>query len=185
MDLKELILKVVLWTGWEVAGNILTVIGAISLFVALIRFVHNSRLKKWSDNVSIRDYPYNFDVEMAEHNAIYSGIWTDEPTEYMSTIVFKPVGCVISKLKVISLNEEGQINGTIEVYKNLTPNDAVCFRIERAECIPPFKIKWYSDFGEYSEHFFSDNMRNGINSVDGTIYHATALSTIRRVLGLK
>lgn len=185
MEWKELLLRGALWSGWDTVGNILTVIGVISLIVAFIRFIHNCRLKKWSNNVSIQDYPFDFDVEMAEHNAIYSDVWTNEPTEYMSTIVFKPVGCVVPKLKVISLNEEGQRKKTVKVYKNLTPNDAVCFRIERAECIPLFKIKWYSDFGEYSEHFFSDNMRNGINGIDGAVYHATVLSTIRRILGLK
>ena len=47
----------------------------------------------------------------------------------------------------------------------------------------------YVDLGKRkyldSEHYFSDNGRNGINAVGGTEYHATMFSVIRRVLGLQ
>ena len=60
--------------------------------VTIVRFVHNHRRKEWKSNVSIQDYPTDYDVEMECRNAIYSKIWTEETTVGISTIVFRPVG---------------------------------------------------------------------------------------------
>lgn len=185
VEYLNMIKKAFAWSGWEIVGNAFTAIGIISAVLAVVRFIHECRRKRWESNVSIQDYPMNYDVELEEKNAIYSELWTEQATEYMVIIVFKPVGCVIPKLKVIAINTEGKESGTIQVFQNLTPDDAVCFRLERAECIPCAKLRWYSNFGEYSEHYFSDNGRNGINAVGGTEYHATMFSVIRRVLGLQ
>ena len=73
----------------------------------------------------------------------------------------------------------------METFKNLTPEDSLCFRLERTECIPKYKIRWYSDYGEYSEHYFHENLRNGITEVNGAVYYATLFSVIRKILGLK
>ena len=43
--------------------------------VTIVRFVH-----KRCRNVSIQDYPTDYDVEMECRNAIYSKIWTEETT---------------------------------------------------------------------------------------------------------
>ena len=129
---------------WAPISNVFTAIGVISVILTIVRFVHNRRRKEWKSNVSIRDYPADYDVEMECRNAICSKIWTEELTE-----------------------------------------DAVCFRLERAECIPRYKIRWYSEYGEYAEHEFSDNLRNGINTVDGIEYHINFVSVLRRALDLR
>ena len=103
----------------------------------------------------------------------------------ISTIVFRPVDCVIPKLKVYGFGINGKTDGVIETFSDLTPEDAVCFRLERAECIPQYKIRWYSEYGEYAEHVFSDNLRNGINTVDGIEYHINFVSVLRRALDLR
>lgn len=173
-------------TIWESVGNIFVFLSILEIILIILRFFHNGRKKNWRSNVQIHDYLYNYDPEEKERKARYSKIWDDTPSEYMVTVVFKPVDCVISKLKVILLDEGvGKKGRTIETFTNLTPDDAICFRLERAECIPCAKLRWYSDFGEYSEHYFSENRRNGINNIDGTEYHATFISLIRQALGFQ
>ena len=39
--------------------------------------------------------------------------------------------------------------------------------------------------GEYAEHVFSDNLRNGINTVDGIEYRINFVSVLRRALDLR
>lgn len=91
---------------FEPIGNFFTVIGILGSIIAVLRFAHNSRIENWQDNVSIQDYPADYDVELFEKNAIYSKIWTETPDAYMSTVVFKPKGMVISKLMVIKLDAD-------------------------------------------------------------------------------
>lgn len=183
MECLNIFLSFFMEPYWEVIGNILTAVGVISPVIIVVRFIHNNRNKKWQDNVSIQDHPSDYDVELSEKNAIYSSIWTETPNPCMSTIIFKPIGTVISKLKVMSLDMDGKAK-KIEVFKKITPDDSICFRIERAECMPKFKLRWYTDFGDYSEHYFTENGRNGINSVEGACYKATFLSLVRRAFGL-
>lgn len=169
---------------WDALENLFTCIGVFSVLWAGVQFIHNTRLKTWKSNFSITDFPGDYDVEQNELNAIYTKLWSEED-DYLSTIVFKPVDCVIPKMKVIELNEEGKKKRNLETFRNLTPEDSVCFRLERCECIPKYKIRWYADYGEYCEHYFHENLRNGITEVAGAVYYATPLSVIRKILGLK
>lgn len=184
-DLKELCKEFILWNGWEHISTVMTVIGFFSIFLAILRFVYDSRQVTWKSNINIRCESYNYEVEDKILNPIYSSVWTNNPSKYESTIVFNPVDCVISKLKVIKYDENGKHGKIIKTYRNLTPTDAVCFRTELAECLPHYSLKWYSDYGEYCEFFFSGNWRNGINNRYGAVYHSTIWSTLRRIIGLK
>jgi len=112
---------------WALISNVFTAIGVISVILAIVRFVHNRRRKEWKSNVSIQDYPTDYDVEMECRNAIYSKIWTEEPTVGISTIVFRPVDCVIPKLEVYGFDSNGKKDGVIESFSDLTPEDAVVF----------------------------------------------------------
>ena len=169
---------------WNILGNLFTFIGVLSSVLAVIQFVHNSKLKTWKNNFCIKDFPADYDVEQNVLNAIYTKLWC-EPDEYLTTIIFTPVDCVISKVELIELDLEGKTKKVIETFENLTPEDSLCFRLERYECIPKYKIKWYSDYGEYCEHYFHENGRNGITEVNGAVYHATPMSVIKKILGLQ
>lgn len=171
--------------SWDAVGNFFTLIGIISPIIAIFRFVHNSRIKNWQDNVSIQDYPSDYDVELNEKNAIYSKIWTETPDTCISTIIFKPKNTIISKLEIISLDMDGKATGIVDTFKKISPDDSICFRIKRAENIPLYKLKWYADFGEYSEYCFDENRRNGDNEVKGTCYKATFFSIVRRIIGFR
>lgn len=94
-------------------------------------------------------------------------------------------GLCDTEIGVYGVNSCGKTDGVIDTFRDLTPEDAVCFRLERAECIPRYKIRWYSEYGEYAEHEFSDNLRNGINTVDGIEYHINFVSVLRRALDLR
>lgn len=129
---------------WDVISNLFTFLGILGVGITIFRFIHNKRKRHWHSNIEIHDYSYNYDPEEKEYNAIYSKIWDDTPSEYMVTIVFKPIDCIIPKLKVMSIDETtGKSANTIEIFTDLTPNDAVCFRLERAECIPRVKLRWF------------------------------------------
>lgn len=186
--LKDILRNVIGFFGepiWETIGNCFTAVGVISTFVAIIRFFHNRKIPNWQDNVSIKDYPSNYDVDSREKNPVYSILWDDTPNSIAPIIVFKPIGTVISTLKVIKLGIGEKPVETIEKFKHTTPNDSICFRIERAENMSLYKIRWYSEFGEYSEYYFNENRRNGKNAISGACYKATFFSTIRRIFGFR
>ena len=48
---------------WAPISNVFTAIGVINVILAIVRFVHNRRRKEWKSNVSIQDYPTDYDVE--------------------------------------------------------------------------------------------------------------------------
>ena len=156
-----------------------------ALFLPLSVLYITVGVKNGKVNVSIQDYSTDYDVEMEMSECDLFEIWTEEPTVGISTIVFRPVDCVIPKLEVYGFDSNGKKDGVIESFSDLTPEDAVCFRLERAECIPQYKIRWYSEYGEYAEHVFSDNLRNGINTVDGIEYRINFVSVLRRALDLR
>ena len=170
---------------WDVVEKVFTVLGVFSTGLAIVRFVHESKLKMWKNNFHIKDYAHDYDVEHGEDNAIYTKLWDDKPTTEQVTVVFKPIDCVIRKLEIIPLNADGTEKKTIETIKNITPEDSICFRLERAECIPKYIIRWYAEYGEFCEHHFHENLRNGRTEVTGAVYSATFMSVIRKIIGLK
>ena len=74
---------------WAPISNVFTAIGVISVILAIVRFVHNRRRKEWKSNVSIQDYPtdYEWNVGMRfirkygprsrrwAYQRLYSGRW--------------------------------------------------------------------------------------------------------------
>lgn len=165
--------------------NILSVIGAISLVLTVIRCIYNCTRTTWDENIDIKDYPPNYDFSDFRTPPTHSEKLWDSSSPHAPIIVFTPINCVISKLKVIALDENEQEAQTIETFKKITPDHPVCFRIERAECLTRYKLKWYSSFGRWSEHLLNENGFSGINSIHGAPYHYTALSFIRLTLGFK
>lgn len=174
-------------TGWfaTVGGffdSILTVTGICSLILSFIRIIHNCMVKNWSHNVTIQDYDPDYDYEMKQKNPYYAKIC--RKTQYTSLIVFRPVDCIIRKMQIIRLDNEGRKKRVAKTFRNLTPETPVCFHAERAECIPRYKIRWYTDFGEYCEHILEENCRNGINDLEGAQIHTSWISFVRKALGL-
>lgn len=182
----EQVLDLFQWNGWGIIENIFTAIGIASVIITIVRFIHERCRKEWKGNISIEDYSADCNVEELYKSPIYSSIWTNEPLSCMSTIVFRPVDCAIPKVKIYILDSKGEkYKREKKVYKNLTPESPLCFRIERAERLPRVKIRWYSDYGEYAEHFFEDNCRNEIDKVIGVEYHNSLVSILRRIFGLR
>lgn len=171
--------------GWPIWGKLdttLNVIAVFSIIIGIIRYFNNRNKLTWRDNVSITEHDKDYDYERFEKHPIYTKICI--PNKYCVMIKFKPVNCVIRKMEIILLDSGGKPKRVLEKYKNLTPDTPVCFLVERAELIPRYQIKWYSDFGEYCVHDLRENLRNGNNNVEGAVYRKTWLSRIRRILGL-
>lgn len=160
---------------------ILSITGGISLLLCVVRFFHNRKMVSWADSAIIKDYDPEYDFEMEEKNPIYAKI--ARPTEYTSLVMFKPQNCVIRKLEIIRLRQNGKVKRIAETYHNLSPETPVFFHIERAECITRYKLKWYLDFGDYCEYELVENGRNGINDSEGAVYHSTWISNLRKAFG--
>ena len=172
---------------WEVSERVLAIWGVISIAIIIIRFFYSLFQKSWISNVEITDHPGDYEVEDEIKDAIISPVWIYEPEdcEFSVTIVFKALDCIIPRLDIWKLDNEGYPAKRIVSYHDVTPDQAICFRLVRSECIPQFMIKWYSDYGEYGVHYFCENGRNGINNIEGTLYKKTFISIVRRILGLK
>ena len=171
------------WGGALLSGidAILSITGGISLLLCVLRFFHNRKMVSWTDSAIIKDYDPEYDFEMAEKNPIYAKI--ARPTEYTALVMFKPQNCVIKKLEIIRLRQNGKVKRIAETYRNLSPETPVFFHVERAECITRYKLKWYLDFGDYCEYELVENGRNGINDSEGAVYHSTWISNLRKAFG--
>lgn len=170
---------------WTLIGNGFTLLGIISPIFICIRFLHNCKQNEWNDNIAINVYDSNYKVEISETAPIISGIW-DEESPYASVIVFKPTNCVIRKLKIIQLNPETEKPlRTIKCFKNISPETPVCIKTEMADCIPQYRLRWYSDYGEYYDYDLIENSRNGINSISGVVYKKNIFTAIRKFLEWK
>lgn len=170
---------------WTFIGNFFTFVGIISTVFTIVRFFHNCKQKEWSDNVEINDYDSNYDIECNEKSPIYSKVW-DEKSPYAGVIVFKPTNCIIPKLEILQLNPENEKPlKTIERFKNISPETPICIKVERAECIPKYRLRWYSDYGEYYDYDLTENRRNGINNIVGVVYKKNIFTTIRKIFEWK
>lgn len=170
---------------WTPIGNFFTFLGIISPIFLFFRFLHNCKHKEWKDNVAIYNYDNDYDVEANEMSPIYSKVW-DEQSPYAGIIVFKPSNCIITKLEIILLNLETQkAERVIETFKNVSPDTPVCLKIERAEALPQYRLRWYSDYGEYYDYNLEENRRTGINDITGVIYKNNFITTIRKLFEWK
>ena len=183
MTLINVVLSSPIWEYpiWSILDTILNVIALASIFLAVLRYFNNRNKKVWNADVLITDHELDYDYEQDEKNPRFTTICP--PPEYGVLIKFKPVNCVVRKMEIIRLDQEGKPKHVLKRFKNLTPDTPVCFKMERAEVIPRYRIKWYLDFGEYCIHDLSENLRNGNNNVEGAICQQTVLSKIRKTLG--
>ena len=172
---------------WDLIEKALAAVGVVGIVVSIFRLIFTLKRVTWVSNVSIEDYPLDYDEESTEKNPESITLMDEECVQCGcgNTVVFKPVECIIPQLKIIELNSKGRKKRVYKTYKNVTPETPKCFRIIRTLSIPRYKLRWYCEYGEYGEHFFSMNGRNGNNSVGGCIYHKTIWSIIRRILDLK
>ena len=177
------ILNAPMW-GWSIWGKLdatLNVIAVVSIILAIIRYFNNRKKKVWNADVRITDHDLDYDYELDEKHPIFTTICP--PSEYGVLVKFKPVNCVVRKMEIIRLDQEGKPKHVLKQFRNITPDTPICFNMERAELIPKYRIKWYLDFGEYCVHDLRENLRNGNNDVEGAICQQNAISKIKKILG--
>lgn len=176
--------SVLSWPGWEAAETILAFFGLAGIILSAFRLFFALKKQTWRTDVRITDYPNDYNAEDNEINAIYSRTCYHF-SPYSNLIIFKPIDCIIPRLEVRTVSNVGEPGERIEVFKNVDPQDSICFMLERAETIPSYMLRWYSEYGEYGEHYFCENRRNGINGLEGYRYQKTLLSIVRKMLDIK
>lgn len=169
---------------WAYVETALAFWGAVGIIAAIIRYIHSIRSIEWREDVVITEHCYpEYDVVDAVYSITMHGE-SDAVEENIPITTFTAKGTVISKLKLIELDNNGRSIRVVEVFKKISPDQAVCFRIMKQECCAYYKLRWYSTYGDVGEYYFLENRRNGINDVGGLRYRKTIFSIIRRFIGL-
>ena len=176
--------SVLSWSGWETIETILAFFGFAGIILSAFRLIFALKKQTWRTDVRIADYPNDYNAEDNEQFPIFSKVCCSHDP-YSNIIIFKPIDCIISCLEVKEVTSTCKPGKTVEVFKDITPEDSVCFSVVRAETIPSHMLRWYSEYGEYGEHYFGANLRNGINGIEGYKYQKTLLSIIRKMLDIR
>ena len=192
MELREIISEFINLRIWSDIETVFTILGVAGVALSAVRFFYNLRLREWSGDVTVTVYPPDYDPEMDKKWTIESITMLGpheevcgDYTAYTNVTLFEPRGAVIKKLKLIELDTDGREVKTVEVFKNIIPETAVCFRISHGECCAPYKLRWYMKYGDYGEYYFQYNMINGHNDIEGVCCKKTVWSLVRRAIGFQ
>lgn len=176
----------------------LSIIGAISIVVSVIRFIwlFFSSGTEWIDNLTIEVEDYDREVDYEEYFAfngksIYPTIYEDVDCEpnYPTVNFFIPQNTIIRKIKIQKVSDESIADGsmkykTVKVVKNITPDNPLCMIVCRGECIATYKICWTAAYGGKAEYYFNDNLRDGTYNKSGVQYSYGFMSRVRKFFGL-
>lgn len=176
--------SVLLWSGWESFETILAFFGVLGIASSAFRLFFALKKHSWRTDVRITDYPNDYNAEDNEQFPCFSKICCSHDP-YRNIIIFKPINCIIPRLEVKEVSSSCKPGKTVEVFKDISPEESICFSVVRAETIPSHMLRWYSEYGEFGEHYFGANLRNGINGIEGYKYQKTLLSVIRKMLDIK
>ncbi len=186
-------------TFFTLLDDILVVIGAISLVVAIIRFIwvfFNSNVE-WIENVEIQVYDYRPDVDYEEESAfenqaVYPLFYRDfDETngEEITVNYFIPKNAIIRKMKIKKVVEDSIPSGkekykTVKVVRNITPTSPLCMIVERREAIPAYLLEWKTQYGGKTSYYFFSNLRNSKYNKTGIEYSYGLWARIRKFFGL-
>lgn len=182
----------------EIIESGLTVIGAISLVIGIVRFIWMfcSSGSEWIDNIEIKvvDWDTNIDYEdyfVSKGNSVYPNVINlanDEPNE-ITVNYFIPSNMIIKRLKIKKIVDES-IDSKRLRYKviktvcEITPQSPLCLIVERREAIPQYIIEWKTLYGGKASYCFYSNMRDGTYNKHGVQYTYGFWSRIRKYFGL-
>lgn len=179
--------------------NVLTVIGAISLLIGVVRLIwcFFASSVEWIENVDIKVYDYDPEQSYEENfafsnQAIYPIIYKDlnevcpaEPT----VNYFVPKGVIIKKIVIKKLDENTVESGKekykkIKTIKQITPLTPLCMIVDRREAIPEYLIEWKTLYGGKTQYYFHSNMRDARYNKTGIKYSFGFWAKIRKFIGL-
>ncbi len=185
----------------ETINDILSIIGAISLFFAIIRvlWVFVFSTCEWVDNVVINEY-FNDEkiVDIFDSKGLrpqfYDANNDHANLEYTTATVFKPKNVIIKNVKVKKLRvpKNGPLKSNnfkyenVYMFKETTPSTPICIIYERKEYIPYLILEWKIEYGAIARYEFILNGMDGDTSLNGGIkYEFTWRSKLRKILDLK
>ena len=189
MEFREMISSFVNWPIWSGVDTVFTIVGVVSVMLSIIRFFWNLKQPDWNEDALVTVYPSDYDVESDKKFVIYSETakrdYGKDGGYVPGMTVFESRGVVIKKLELIELNTDEKATRIVEVFKNIEPDKCICFRIAHGECYAPYKLRWYTKYGDYGEYYFHFNLFNGNNDIGGVCSKKTVWSLIRRVIGFQ
>lgn len=183
----------------EAVESVLTVVGAISIVIGIIRFfwVITTSGTEWIDNICIEEMPWSEDLDIDEHfasqgKAIYPTVYkSEEDTNAYCFAVYYiiPQNAIIRNLKIKhidydSIPTDKLIYRTVRTVKQITPENPLCMIIDRGEAIAQYKIEWKTQYGGKAEYYFYENMRDSAYDKVGIQYSFGVWSKIRKYFGL-
>lgn len=176
----------------------LTVIGAISLVIGVIRFIWVFCLSgtEWIDNIEIkvedwiegRDYEEYFAFSGSSIYPIIYSDYADCGCEVTVNFII-PENTIIRNLKIKKLVDESIDSKKLKYKKTkiipeITPNSPLCMIVERREAIAQYMVEWKTLYGGKASYYFYSNMRNGTYNKSGIKYTYSFWSRLRKYFGL-
>lgn len=179
--------------------NVLTVLGAISLLIGVIRLIwcFFASSVEWIENIDFKVYDYDPEQSYEENfafsnQAIYPIVYRDlsencpaEPT----VNYFVPKGAIIKKMVIKKLDESTIESGKqrykkVKTIKQITPLTPLCMIVDRREVIPEYLLEWKTLYGGKTQYYFYSNMRDTRYDKTGIKYSFGFWAKIRKFIGL-
>lgn len=178
----------------------LTVVGAISIVIGIIRFIWAflSNSSMWLDDVKIQVESFNPDTDYEEYftrdnTAIYPNVYSnygDYECEEITVNFFIPNNTVIRNLKIKKVDCKSIVTGkekykTVKHIKQITPEQPLCVIVPRCEVIPQFILEWKTKYGGKTTYYFYSNNRDGIYNKPGFAYSFGIFAKLRKFFDLE
>lgn len=184
----------------EVLETGLTVVGAISLVIGIIRFIWAffSNGSIWLDDVKIQVERFDADTDYEEYftrdnTAIYPQVYRnykDYDGEEITANFFIPNNTVIRNLKIKKVEYKNIVTGkekykTVKLIKQITPKQPLCIIVPRCKAISQFVLEWKTKYGGKTTYYFYSNNRDGTYNKPGFAYSFGKFAKIRKFFDLE
>ena len=182
----------------ETIETILSIIGAVSLVLGVIRFiwVFFSSGTEWIDNLSIKVEPWEEGFDAEEYFAfngkdIYPSVYADmeNVTGELTVNYFIPQNTIIRKLKIKRISTEDFVAGrgkykTVQIIREVTPEVPLCMVVDRPGLFARYMIEWKTQYGGKARYYLHSNLRSSAYNKSGIQYSFGVWARIRKYFGL-
>lgn len=182
----------------ETIEAILSVIGAVSLVLGVIRFIWVFSVSgtEWIDNMSIKVEPWDEEFHPEEYFAfngdqIYPTVYTDTEnvTGGLTINYFIPQNAIIRRLKIKQTTTEDFVSGKLKykkvnTIKMVTPENPLCMVVDRPELFARYMIEWKTQYGGKARYYLVSDLRSGAYNRSGIQYSFGIWARVRKYFGL-
>lgn len=182
----------------ETIETILSVIGAVSLVLGVIRFIWVFSVSgtEWIDNMSIKVEPWDEEFDPEEYFAfngdhIYPTVYTDKEnvTGGLTVNYFIPQNAIIRRLKIKRTSTEDFVSGKmrykkVQTIKTVTPEVPLCMVVDRPDLFARYMIEWKTQYGGKARYYLDTNLRSNAYNRSGIQYSFGIWARVRKYFGL-